>query len=493
MISRFLEGRLLLTVLLLGALAWSLSNVAWSPGLVHTGGGHALRDIAGSLVQPNISAGVLGSAVRESWTTVAYAVAGLTVALAIGFPLGIAASGVLARRPWGRRSTSAIVRLVLALLRSVHELVWAWLFVVAVGLSPIAAVLALGIPYGGILGRIYSELLQGRARGAAPCPEKHRRLPVEGPMARPLPMALPDMLSYTFYRLECGIRAAAIMSFIGLGGLGHRIQLSLDDLDYNTAWTYVLVLILLVPSSTCGAPWSGEGWRREPLPPGPQEDPAPAPTALVRAGLRAPCPRRRGGIVGLRCPLRRRFARLLLPVGPLLQGLVLRQGPAGNRFDRHPAFRQSGEWVRTGRLAVDTLAMSLLSIGIAAVAALLTFMFGASNVMMGELAPYRSRAWSAGFLLTRLVFILTRGVPELIWAMLILFVLSPGILPGAIAIGIHNGGILGKLSSEVVEGLDPSPCRPFERPGRDGSRSWPMESCPKPCLASSPTCSTGGR
>ena len=130
-----------------------------------------------------------------------------------------------------------------------------------------------------------------------------------------------------------------------------------------------------------------------------------------------------------------------------------------------PAFRQGGEWVRTGRLAVDTLAMSLLSIGIAAVAALLTFMFGASNVMMGELAPYHSRAWSAGFLVTRLVFILTRGVPELIWAMLILFVLSPGILPGAIAIGIHNGGILGKLSSEVVEGLDPSPMQALRAAG----------------------------
>ena len=246
MISRFLEGRLLLTVLLFGALAWSLSNVAWAPGLVHTGGGHALRDIAGSLVQPNISAGVLGSAVRESWTTVAYAVAGLTVALAIGFPLGIAASGVLARRPWGRRSTSAIVRLVLALLRSVHELVWAWLFVVAVGLSPIAAVLALGIPYGGILGRIYSELLQDVPEGPLLALRSTGASRWKVLWHGRLPMALPDMLSYTFYRLECGIRAAAIMSFIGLGGLGHRIQLSLDDLDYNTAWTYVLVLILLV-------------------------------------------------------------------------------------------------------------------------------------------------------------------------------------------------------------------------------------------------------
>jgi phosphonate transport system permease protein len=59
-------------------------------------------------------------------------------------------------------------------------------------------------------------------------------------------MALPDMLSYTFYRLECGIRSAAILGFVGLGGLGFQIQISLDDLAYGRAWTFMLALIALV-------------------------------------------------------------------------------------------------------------------------------------------------------------------------------------------------------------------------------------------------------
>ena len=106
--------------------------------------------------------------------------------------------------------------------------------------------LALGIPYGGILGRIFSELIQDvpeaplRAlRGAGASEWRvfwHGRLP----------MALPDMLSYTFYRLECGVRSATIMSFVGLGGLGHQIQLALDDLAYERVWTSLLFLIGLV-------------------------------------------------------------------------------------------------------------------------------------------------------------------------------------------------------------------------------------------------------
>ena len=241
-----MDNRQLLTLLLLGAFGWSLASVAWGSDLVHQGGVGALREIGGSIVRPDLSADVLSNGIREAWRTVAYAVAGLTVALLIGFPAGVLASGILARGIWKKRSSIAGVRFVLAVFRSTHELVWAWLFVVAFGLSPMAAVLALGIPYGGILGRIYSELLQdvpeAPLRGLRSAGASEWRVFWYGRV----PMALPDILSYTFYRLECGIRAAAIMSFVGLGGLGHRIQLSLDDLAYTTAWTYVFFLIALV-------------------------------------------------------------------------------------------------------------------------------------------------------------------------------------------------------------------------------------------------------
>src|SRR5205823_6239005 len=158
-------------------------------------------------------------ALAGTCTTLAYAIAGITVALAIGFPAGLLASGTVTRRPWLRRLNIGAARGLLACLRAVHELVWAWLFVAAIGLSPLAAVLALGIPYGGILGRIYAELLldvpEAPLRALRSAGAHEWRVLLYGR----LPMAMPDMLSYSFYRLECGIRAAAIMSFVGLGGL----------------------------------------------------------------------------------------------------------------------------------------------------------------------------------------------------------------------------------------------------------------------------------
>ena len=107
-------------------------------------------------------------------------------------------------------------------------------------------------------------------------------------------------------------------------------------------------------------------------------------------------------------------------------------------LERGAAFLQLGAWGRTGKLAYETLAMSVLAIGFAGVGALLTFLPAARNVAMGELAPTHGRlpTWKVLYFVLRVIFIFTRGIPELIWAMIIIFVLSPGILPGALALGI---------------------------------------------------------
>ena len=240
------DNRKWLTLILGGALALSLLQVDWGSGAVHTGGLAAAGEIIGSAFTPQLDIGTLGKAFSEAWTTVALAVAGLTVALVIGAPIGVLASGVLARETRFKVVNIGAARFVLAFFRSIHELVWAWIFIVAVGLSPMAAVLAIGIPYAGILGRVYADLLQDvpeapleslRSSGAS-----EWRVFLYGR----LPMATPDILSYTYYRLECGIRAAAVMSFVGLGGLGTEIQLSLRDLDFSRAWTFLYFLIALV-------------------------------------------------------------------------------------------------------------------------------------------------------------------------------------------------------------------------------------------------------
>ena len=242
----FFSGRGFLTLLLAAALLWSLTALPWGSSPVHPGGLGSIGQFFQAAIQPELSADFLGLTLSSAWKTVVYAVAGICLAVALGLPLGILASGVLAGRSRLRIPGVAGFRFLLGAMRSVHELIWAWFFVAAVGLSPAAAVFALAIPYAGILGRIYADFLNDvpnaplralRASGAS-----ETKILLYGR----LPMALPDMLSYTFYRFECAIRSAAIMGFVGVGGLGMQIQLSLTDLYFGEVWTLLYALVGLV-------------------------------------------------------------------------------------------------------------------------------------------------------------------------------------------------------------------------------------------------------
>ncbi len=242
----FFRGRGFLTLLLVAALLWSLTSLSWGSSPVHPGGLASIGQFFQAALRPELSAEFLTLTLSSAWKTVAYAVAGICLAVILGFPLGVLASGVLARRWASRIPGVAAFRFLLGCMRAVHELIWAWFFVAAVGLSPAAAIFALAIPYAGILGRIYADILNDvpnpplqalRASGAS-----ETKVLLYGR----LPMALPDMLSYTFYRFECAIRSAAIMGFVGVGGLGMQIQLSLSDLYFNEVWTLLYALVALV-------------------------------------------------------------------------------------------------------------------------------------------------------------------------------------------------------------------------------------------------------
>jgi phosphonate transport system permease protein len=226
----------------------SLFAVDWGEPILHARGLPALAEIASAALRPNLSPEIVRAAAGASVETIAYATTGVTLAILLAFPAGIMASGVLQvqRRPLARSMVSGGTRAGLAFLRAIHELIWAWLFVAAIGLSPAAAILALALPYAGILGKIFADMLQDvppaplaalRATGAS-----ETKILLYGR----LPAALPNMVSYGLYRYECGLRSAAILSFVGLGGLGYQIQISLADLRFDEVWTFVYVLVLLV-------------------------------------------------------------------------------------------------------------------------------------------------------------------------------------------------------------------------------------------------------
>lgn len=127
--------------------------------------------------------------------------------------------------------------------------------------------------------------------------------------------------------------------------------------------------------------------------------------------------------------------------------------------EENPAFFNRESWELAITLTFDTLKMSVMATGFATIAALLTVVPAARNVADGSITLAKKWHSWISFGIIRGIYIFSRAVPELVWAMIIIFIFKPGILPGAIALALHNFGILGKLCAEVIEDLDSRPVR----------------------------------
>lgn len=131
----------------------------------------------------------------------------------------------------------------------------------------------------------------------------------------------------------------------------------------------------------------------------------------------------------------------------------------------NPAFLDLAAWRRALDLTYLTLQMSVLAIGIAGLGMLITVIPGSRTAADGSLTLRNTWYGRAAYAVIRAVYVLSRAVPELIWAMIIVFIFKPGVVPGALALGLHNFGILGKLCAEIVEGLDLRPARSIRASG----------------------------
>ena len=241
-----MNKRSLLSLILIVAFIFSLTSIQWNKDLIHSGGGATILQITKSLFQPDLSINILLLALKSAWITLAYAVAGISLALFIAFVLGILASGILAKSSFGSWLSFGLFRGILGFMRAIHELVWAWIFVAAIGLTPFSAIFALAIAYGGALGRVFADILNDVPQEPVNALKASGASKLQLMLYAYLPMTASNMLSYSMYRFECAIRSSAIMGFVGLGGLGYQIQLSLSELRYNEVWTFMFFLIVIV-------------------------------------------------------------------------------------------------------------------------------------------------------------------------------------------------------------------------------------------------------
>ncbi len=246
--------RLALTLLALAALWPTLKITEFNPAVLFEPGNAAtMGRFLGQFIPPAATPEFLRLVGRSTLETLAIANVGIALAFLIAFPLSLVTSNALSKsaigpaRDWRlRRALRYPGRALLIFLRGIPELVWALLFVRAVGLGPTAGVLALAITYGGMLGKVYAEIYESSATQPARALMQSGAGRLQAFFYGVLPVALPEMVSYTVYRWECAVRASVIMGFVGAGGLGQQLELSMRMLNGAEACTILLTFLLLV-------------------------------------------------------------------------------------------------------------------------------------------------------------------------------------------------------------------------------------------------------
>ena len=226
---------------LVAASFWSL-DLQWGKFLSLD----AMRKMArfvGELLVPQADATFLGKLWWATLETLAMSALGTLLAAIGGLALALPAAQTHADDPARWRSAT---RLLLNALRSVPELVWAVLLLIAAGLGPMAGTLALALHTTGVLGRLFAESIENAPAGPAAALRVRGVGSAQVLWYATLPQVLPQLLSYTLYRWENNIRAAAVLGVVGAGGLGQMLAFHLGLFQMPETSSVLLAMMALV-------------------------------------------------------------------------------------------------------------------------------------------------------------------------------------------------------------------------------------------------------
>jgi phosphonate transport system permease protein len=230
-----------------------LVNSEFKPWIMFEGGNlKPALNFLGDFFPPKTTSDFLWMVAKETWRTVAIATAGITLALILAVPLALlsvralsisALAGRMAPMPSIMRQ---VLRWILIVLRSVPELIWALIFVRVVGLGPTSGVLAIALTYGGMLGKVYAEILESGEAHTTNALLRNGSTRLQALFYGLLPQNAAELTSYTVYRWECAIRSSAVLGFVGAGGLGQAMDASMKMFNGAEVATMLLVFMALV-------------------------------------------------------------------------------------------------------------------------------------------------------------------------------------------------------------------------------------------------------
>ncbi len=474
----FFNRKTMWVVLMIAGVFWAI----WQTNLfrsevINLGGWALVARFLQAFAQPELSPQFLLLTLNASLTTLAFAIGGVFLSVVFGLMGGILASktwwtslsprrGANSTRSWGM-TPWLIVRSGLAIPRAIHEVIWGLFFINVIGLDPMSAILAIAIPFGAITAKVFSEILDETPSDSLTALLNSGASPLKAFMYSLLPRAFADLLSYSFYRFECAIRSAAVLGLIGAGGLGYEIFLSLQTLKYEQIWTLLLALFFLNGLADF---WSSSLRGRIGLKAGCagdcreysktiyRENTSPAITdRLVKFSILA-------GIVLV--PFA--FVYIRPDVGKIFASSTAAQFRYISSAAWPPEFNilLSQGWWKNIKI---TISMSLLAVALAGFMAPIFVLYAAKPSTEVKSKLIRGLRFFV-YILSRSLLLIARSIPAPIWALLLLFLLFPGIIPGALALATYTLGVLGRLMAEVVENLDNRPIQALKAQGADSIR-----------------------
>lgn len=226
-------------VLGIALLLWAARGSGWSFRDLAQGV-PALADFLARAWPPSLARiDSLGAALVETFQM---ALMGTAAGILLSLPLAVlAARGVL-----GLRLLNWPARALIALFRTVPDLVWALIFVIAVGLGPFAGTLAIAIDTAGFAARFFAEAMEDVDRGPSEALRAQGVRRIDTVFCALIPAALPAFVTTALFALEKSARSSVVLGLVGAGGIGLELKVAMDLFDYRTAMTIILMIFILV-------------------------------------------------------------------------------------------------------------------------------------------------------------------------------------------------------------------------------------------------------
>jgi phosphonate transport system permease protein len=229
----------MLTFVAIAFLIWSFSSVGLSLERMQRGI-PALGSIFQRMFPPDLER--LPQILWSLLTTFQMALVGSALGLVLAFPIAILAADGLSPHP----AIKAVARGLIALFRTVPDLVWALLFVIAVGLGPAAGVMAIMVDKIGFAGRFFAEAMEEADKGPQEALSALGATRIGLIFSAVVPQALPSFVATSLFSLEKAVRGSVILGLVGAGGIGVELKVAFDLFDYDTAATIIIAVFLLV-------------------------------------------------------------------------------------------------------------------------------------------------------------------------------------------------------------------------------------------------------